>query len=109
MDHVVRLTDDWALWRWTVLRGAGFPASLALRLALPNLAQTVDQQLEAEREAEVAREQLVEALRRAPSATPAAAEALRRARKAIRKNRLPAPEDVPGVADAEREAYRCAL
>jgi Lantibiotic dehydratase, N terminus len=109
VDHLVRLADEWALWRWSVLRGAGLPASLALRFALPELAHAVDEQLDGERAIELTREALLEALRRAPTDGPPGAEALRRARKALRKGNPPAAEDVAGVADAELVAFQSAV
>jgi hypothetical protein len=40
--HLVRLSDDWALWRTVCLRGAGFPVSLLARLGAPELASAAD-------------------------------------------------------------------
>ncbi|HEX5187892.1 MAG TPA: lantibiotic dehydratase, partial [Streptosporangiaceae bacterium] len=40
--HLVRLTDDWALWRTVGLRGAGFPFHLLAALADPDLARAAD-------------------------------------------------------------------
>jgi hypothetical protein len=40
--HLVRLTDDWSLWRTVCLRGAGFPFHLLGALADPALAAAAD-------------------------------------------------------------------
>lgn len=42
---------SWALWRWVVLRGAGFPAATVLALAAPGLADLADHLLDFEQEA----------------------------------------------------------
>jgi hypothetical protein len=41
-EHLLRLADDWSIWRTYALRGAGFPAELPLRLATPGTAQAAD-------------------------------------------------------------------
>ena len=33
-QHVALSDSQWSLWRWSILRGAGFPVSEALRLAV---------------------------------------------------------------------------
>ena len=40
--HLLRLTDDWALWRTVCLRGAGFGIDLLAALGDPALAQAAD-------------------------------------------------------------------
>ena len=40
--HLVRLTDDWALWRTVCLRGAGFPIELLAALGDVELARAAD-------------------------------------------------------------------
>ena len=40
--HLVRLTDDWALWRTVCLRGAGFPLQLLAALGDAALARAAD-------------------------------------------------------------------
>lgn len=55
-DHLIALPDiSWAFWGWSGLRGAGFPASLALQLAMPTCAAAADLLLEREAGAEEAR------------------------------------------------------
>ncbi|MET0649243.1 MAG: lantibiotic dehydratase [Pyrinomonadaceae bacterium] len=54
--HLLPLEEgQWAVWRLTGLRGAGFPASMVLRLAAPECAAAADRLAEAEAEAERAR------------------------------------------------------
>ncbi len=43
---------SWALWRWMVLRGAGFPAATVLTLAAPDLAELTDRLLDLEQVAD---------------------------------------------------------
>ncbi|HEX4604769.1 MAG TPA: lantibiotic dehydratase, partial [Candidatus Angelobacter sp.] len=51
--HLVALVPaQWAAWRWFVLRGAGFPAAMAGRLAQPLCAAAADNVIQAEIEAE---------------------------------------------------------
>ena len=63
-EHLVRLPGtNWAVWRWIVLRGAGFPANEVFKLAAPECAEAADAMLEAEAELESVREQMLEAIR----------------------------------------------
>lgn len=41
-DHRVDLADGWTLWKWVIVRGAGFPACEVLKLAQPRSAAAVD-------------------------------------------------------------------
>ena len=55
-DHLIALPDTgWSFWRWLGLRGAGFPASLALQLAMPTCAEAANLLLVQEAKAEEAR------------------------------------------------------
>jgi hypothetical protein len=47
-DHLVRLSGDWAFWRWVAIRGAGFPVSQSSVLAAPQAAAAADVRLERE-------------------------------------------------------------
>ncbi len=54
--HLLSLeAGEWAMWRESVLRSAGFPAAEVLKLATPQFAAAVDHYLEAERELETAK------------------------------------------------------
>jgi hypothetical protein len=68
-DHRVPLADGWALWSWVWVRGAGFPAELALRLATEKSAATA---------ARLARIDTVEEARPAGAAASADADAAAR-------------------------------
>jgi len=46
--HLIRLTDDWALWRTVCLRGAGFPIQLLAALGDADLARFADEVLAAD-------------------------------------------------------------
>ncbi|HEX6292474.1 MAG TPA: lantibiotic dehydratase [Herpetosiphonaceae bacterium] len=53
--HLARLPgEQWAVWRWAGLRGAGFPANSVLKLADAACARTADETIDAEAEAEQA-------------------------------------------------------
>src|ERR1043165_4318421 len=54
--HLLSLeAGEWAMWKESVLRSAGFPAAEVLKLATPEFAAAVDHYLEAERELETAK------------------------------------------------------
>ncbi|HEX2268537.1 MAG TPA: lantibiotic dehydratase [Pyrinomonadaceae bacterium] len=62
--HLERLPGtNWAVWRWIVLRGAGFSANEVSKLAAPECAEAADDMLEAEAELEAVREQMLDAIR----------------------------------------------
>jgi hypothetical protein len=42
MQHLVELADDWCVWRWFLLRGAGFPVDLLAPLSSPTTVAAVD-------------------------------------------------------------------
>lgn len=46
-EHLIELpgAGGWALWRWVLLRGAGFPARLVLKLAAPESAKALDRKI----------------------------------------------------------------
>jgi hypothetical protein len=56
-EHLVRLGggNDWALWRWVALRGAGFPAALVHELSRTDCAVAADRVVQAEEAEEQAR------------------------------------------------------
>lgn len=62
--HIIKLPEsDWALWRSSGLRGAGFSAKLPLALASPDSAQAADRVLEAGKETERFRSLAIEKLK----------------------------------------------
>src|SRR5712692_5757388 len=54
--------DEWALWRWFALRGAGFPVHLVSRLSDPECASSADALLDAEGRVQAARSVALEAV-----------------------------------------------
>ena len=51
-EHLIAFTGEpWAFWRWSGLRGAGFPAHLVVKLAVPACAAAGDEILAAEKRA----------------------------------------------------------
>jgi hypothetical protein len=57
-DHLLLLPDtNWAIWKWTGLRGTGFPISQVLQLAMPTFAAKADLFLACEANAELLQEQ----------------------------------------------------
>jgi hypothetical protein len=51
-EHLIAFTGEpWAFWRWSGLRGAGFPAHRVLKLAVPTCAAAADKILAAEKKA----------------------------------------------------------
>ena len=87
-EHLVALPgSEWNVWRWTSLRGAGFPASLVQRLAATEAAAAADALLFARAAAERARDAAVEALTivlRAPGGDDEARTALKKITRTIR-------------------------
>src|SRR5687767_2684291 len=64
-EHLIELPGSrWALWRWVGLRGAGFPASMALRLSAPQCAAAADRLGEAEEAAELSRQNAISVIDR---------------------------------------------
>lgn len=62
-DHLRPLPDaNWAVWTWTGLRGAGFPISHVLHLAMPTCAAAADLLLAREAEVEQAQKKALAAL-----------------------------------------------
>jgi hypothetical protein len=105
-DHLVAMPGgDWSLWRWSCLRGAGFPASLVLRLAAPDAAVAADQLLDDEAFALLAQTSATEALVRAHRLCPAEdVPQLVKAARTTRKGNVPPPTGT--AADAEIDAFR---
>lgn len=105
-EHLMALPDSgWSVWRWTCLRGAGFPASLVQRLAASEAAEAADALFAAQAEAERAREAAVEALTTALRAAHGGGDgdgaALKKLARNVRKGGLP-PEGVTEAAPEMR-------
>jgi hypothetical protein len=100
-DHLVRLSDDWALWKWFALRGTGFPIDQVLRLANPEAAAAVDRYLRAESEAA---ERCLDALTHLKTGRHelASHKEIGKAIRRLAAGRLPEPVDGVGVERIER-------
>lgn len=102
--HMVALPGDgaWSLWRWVGLRGAGFPAALAQRLAAPDSASAAGEVFAAEEAARRSRSEAITLL----FAACASAEEPRRAalEKAVRRLQKGKPAEPSTLGGAEREA-----
>ena len=90
--HLVPLPGSaWRVWRWTCLRGPGFPATFVRRLVATDAAATADEVSASQERFDRAREAALEALIRELAArTGDEATALREATKLVRKGRVPA-------------------
>jgi hypothetical protein len=88
LQHRVPLTDGWTVWSWVWVRGAGFPAELALRLATEKSAAIAARLAEVEAAEEEARRAAVAACEAAlTGARGAESGALARALKQLRAGR----------------------
>jgi hypothetical protein len=63
-EHLIALYEaEWAIWRWTCLRGAGFPVSLVHELAAPTAVVAADDLANARRHFAECKESIFEAIR----------------------------------------------
>jgi hypothetical protein len=116
-EHLIELKGGrWALWRWVGLRAAGFPAELALKLSAPHCAAAADRLEEAERAAELSRQNAISVIDRELAAIRSrdewresrTREQLLRALKRLKSGKLPqAPTGETTVDDAV-ESHRVA-
>lgn len=107
-EHLIRLSGcSWALWRWSVLRGAGFPASEVLKLSSPACATAADDLLMAENHRDQARRDAIGAVSRELNSLEAnqgwgdkpKRGLLLNARIKLKAEKLPKPATLPaGVA-----------
>lgn len=99
-EHLVGLADgQWALWHWAGLRGAGFPATLPLKLAAVACAARADQLIAAEQQCEAARANALAVLRRTLASVEETERALvEKAVGRLRKNKLADLAHVEGAA-----------
>lgn len=108
-QHLIRLADSpWGLWRWVGLRGAGFPIDTLLKLAAPECAAAADRFLQAEAEAQRARDTaLAAAQARMENAEGEQRRLLAKAIKDLKRDRLPGAANDIDIS-AEIEAYQAA-
>lgn len=96
---------EWRMWHWAALRGAGFPASLVLRLAASDAAASAVRALDAEEDTARARDEAIAALRAIATSQPDT-DGVGRALKHALRGRL--PERIGTDADAAIDALRAA-
>ncbi|HST23402.1 MAG TPA: lantibiotic dehydratase [Blastocatellia bacterium] len=115
-SHLSPLCDDnWALWRWVCLRGAGFPADIVLKLATPEFALMADRALDAEEQVKGSRQSAITALAamldenvRQQGEQIAPDRDTQRLLRRVRKGKIPTLEDELSYGPeikALREAY----
>lgn len=114
-DHLIRLPgDEWALWRWVGLRGAGFPAVHVLRLADATCAATADLLFDAIDLTRRTQDAAIGALDAALGNLRATQEWDNTARRAplvnalrrLKKGQLPAPGAIAGAETEAIDAFR---
>lgn len=116
--HLVRLPSsrEWALWRWTAVRGAGFPAALVLKLSQPESAAAAERLFQVEEEARAARRAALAAVNktldelRASSAwdDKSTRAPMTKALRLMKADKLPEAEKLMGDARTAVEALRAA-
>jgi len=107
--HLLKMPEGgWGLWRWAVLRGAGFPVTGVTGLSSETCAGSADQLIGARRNVEQGRERLLEVLRQGLEQTDkigriGLVEAIRRVKKGKPVSLDGCPE-VNGAAKALSES-----
>jgi hypothetical protein len=104
--------EEWAAWRWFVLRGAGFPAATVLELAEPECVAAAARLIEAENavqrgfEAAIAAFENEVARREAENgnAVPLRQSAEVKALRRLRQSKLPEPQGLPPELAAKIES-----
>lgn len=104
-EHLRHLPEsDWALWRWSGLRGPGFPAALVLKLATPGCTADADRVLEAEDAISAAQTAAIAAvntlLAELPREETQQRAPLNKALKSLKKGGQPEPTGNASVDDA---------
>jgi len=107
-DHLILSPgSQWGFWRWSCLRGAGFPASLPLSTSSPECAEAADRLAQADDEAERLRLAALAAFKREIASSDAAQQSLlQKTLRRLKKGRLPDSIDCGQSAAAALEAYR---
>ena len=93
--HITLTDPSWALWRWSVLRGAGFPVDAPLQLAAPACVTAADQLLADEHEAREAKRAAVALLQTLRSADPTRVTLFTNAIHDLHKGKIPTSQDLP--------------
>lgn len=98
-EHLVRLSDEWAVWQWAGLRGSGFPVEGVLKLSTPDSAAGVDRLLDAEERAKQAHKEAMVMLQRDIDRADAGTRAaLIKAISRLKKRKRPARLAIDGEA-----------
>ncbi len=98
--HLIKLPgSEWALWRWTCLRGAGFPLSLVQELAAVQAAEAADDVLEAQGQLDEKKQRLMQAIRHELDGTTDGQKRKQLARMLTHLNKGRIPESWEGPVD----------
>jgi hypothetical protein len=115
--HLIALPgEQWALWRWAGLRGAGFPAARVLQLNDSDSGSTADDLLDAEEQEQHTLADAVAAVNSALDALraaggwddPARRQPLLNALRGLKKGQFPEPDSLPDAAAMAIVAARAA-
>ena len=111
--HLLPLPDRaWAVWRCVGLRGSGFPANEALKLADADCAASADRVLERETASVHARGRAIESLRGAlmqAGGSPSERAEVEKAIRRLQKGKLPQQYDTANNEISEVEDFRQAV
>ena len=116
-DHLMQLPGgQWALWRCVGLRGAGFPASTALKLASPGCAAAADELLQVEDEVRRSQEEAVDVVNKALDELrlnsgwedKSERNRLLNVLRLLKQGKLPGPSSIQAPYDAAIEAFQAA-
>src|ERR1700683_3947823 len=93
--HLLQIPGKpWAFWTWACLRGAGFPAHLALSMSLEQCAAAADALFRAKRRVEEKKTEMIDRLRNALAVSSGVQRTkLSRVLRQLYKGRLPDPLD----------------
>jgi hypothetical protein len=101
--------SGWRVWRWSCLRGAGFPAALVLRLAAATLPAAADAVLQAERDRAAAQAAAQDAITAAMAGMSGYDPAMRSAlARVARFKQISQPDLLPPELHAPLAAYAAA-
>lgn len=93
--HVQLIDPLWALWRQSILRGAGFPVDYPLRLASPDCVAAIEDVLQSELAVQEAKRNAVDLLKNLRSEDPAKRKEYTNAIHHLHAGKIPADDDLP--------------
>jgi hypothetical protein len=103
--HLIPLSHGFALWKWSCIRGAGFPASWVTDLAASDLARGTEELLALERELSSARTEAISACADAlEKADGDRRRALAKTMKRLRAGKVPEDMDLGSTIERLRSA-----